>query len=93
MQHAREAATPAYNACNARNARNARSAYSAYSAKALKEPSIYNAVRRFKARKSAIRRYLKALKETSISTFSIYNIGRLYTFRPDKESALEVYTY
>ena len=93
MRHACKAITPAYNARNACNARNAYSAYNAYSARALKEPSIYNIARRFKARKSAIRRYLKALKETNIPAFSIYNIGRLYILRLDEESAFEVYTY
>ena len=90
MQYTRKATTPAY---NARNARNAYSAYSTRNARALKEPSIYNTTRRFKAKKSVIRRYLKALKETSIPTFSICNIGRLYTLRPDKELALEIYAY
>ena len=93
MRYTYEAVTPAYNARNARNARNACSAYNACSVRALKEPSIYNAIRRFKARKSAIRRYLKAFKETSIPAFSIYNAGRLYALRPDEESALEIYTY
>ena len=87
MRYAREAVTPAYNARNACNACNARSA------KALKEPSIYNATRRFKARKNAIKRYLKALKETSMPAFNICNMGRLYALRLDEESALEVYAY